>query len=110
MAFHSESRGPDMRMAMGMAAIMALPFGIAVHERLVATHPGHGVDVAGLGHPHHRVEEQRRPGRLGGLAGQLEMGPVHRVTGVEGDDAVPPPAGELGPHLERPRPHPAEVR
>ncbi len=82
---------------------------VAVHEGLVAADPGDGVDVAGLRHPHHRVEEQGGAHRFGGLAGQLEMGPVHRVAGVEGDDPLPAPAGELRPHLQGPGLAAAEV-
>ena len=46
---------------------------------------------------------------LGGPDGQLEVGAVHGVAGLERDDLAPAPLGEAGPHLGGGHPQGAEV-
>ena len=53
------------------------------------------VDVAGLGHADHRMEQQVGLGELRRALGQLLVRAMHRVAGLEGDDARPAPALEF---------------
>ena len=55
----------------------------------VAAHPGVAVDIAGRGLSHDRMEEKVRLARAHGLAGELDMGAVQRVAGLERDDTPP---------------------
>ncbi len=82
---------------------------VAVQHRLVAPHPGVVVDVARLGHAHARVDEQVGLQLGRGPPGQLHVGPVHRVAGLERHHLAPPQAGELGPQLGRGQPQRLEV-
>jgi hypothetical protein len=59
------------------------------------------VDVARLGQPHHRVDEEVGLDLLGRPQGDLLVGPVHRVAGLEGDHLRPPQLVELRPDLGR---------
>ena len=61
-------------------------FRVAVHQRLVAPHPGVVVDVAGLRHADHRVDEQLRADGVGRAQRQLLMDAVHRIAGLKPDD------------------------
>ena len=63
--------------------------GIVVQQLLVAAHAGEMVDVAGLGHADHGLDQEVGLGRLGGAEGQLLVRAVHRVAGLEGDHAAP---------------------
>ena len=63
--------------------------GIVADQLLVAAHAGEMVDVAGLGHADHGMDQQVGLGRLGGAVGQLLVGAVHRVAGLEGDHPAP---------------------
>ena len=53
------------------------------------------VDVAGLGHPDRRVDEDVGTGFGGAPHRQLEMGAVHRVSRLECHHLGPSAAGEL---------------
>ena len=75
--------------------------GVLVEHRLVAAHPGEVVDVARLGQAHHRVDQQVGLGFLGGAEGQLLVGAVQRVAGLEGDDLAPAELAEIGAQLVR---------
>ena len=101
MACHTASRGPPIRIASGSSESVARVFGVVGEDRLVAAHPGVVVDVARLGHPHHRVDEQVGADLGRGPHGQLDVGAVHRVAGLEGDDLGPAQLGELGAELRR---------
>ena len=74
---------------------------ILVEHRLVAAHAGEVVDVAGLGHADRRVDQQVRLRLAGGAEGQLLVGAVQRVAGLEGDDAAPAELAEVGAELVR---------
>ncbi len=74
---------------------------VAGQERLIAAHARVVVDVAGLGHAHHRVDQQVGLDLLGGPERQLLMGPVHRVPGLEGNDPAPAEPGEVLAQLGR---------
>jgi len=68
--------------------------GIFVQHMLIAAHPRVVIDITGLGHAHHRVDQQIGLGLTGGEEGQFDMGPVHRVAGLKGDNAAPAIAPE----------------
>ena len=61
---------------------------VVVHQHLVAAHAHVGGDVAGLGLADQRVDEEPVAGLQGGL-GQVLVGAVDRVAGLEGDDPLP---------------------
>ena len=82
---------------------------VALQQLLVAAHAGEVVDVAGLGQAHHRLDQQVCIGDAGGAVGQLLVGTVHRVAGLEGDHALPVVAGEVLAQLRRRAPQLAEV-
>ena len=62
---------------------------VVVDQRPVAADAGEVVDVARLGHADDRVDQQAAADLLGGSLGQLLVGPVQRVAGLEGDDLAP---------------------
>ena len=74
---------------------------VAVQQRLVAAHPRVVIDVPRLGHPHDGVDQQVRLRLLGRAQGQLLVGAVHRVAGLEGDHLRPTQLAELRPELGR---------
>ncbi|RUS21650.1 hypothetical protein BC937DRAFT_91942 [Endogone sp. FLAS-F59071] len=59
------------------------------HEGLIDTHARVVVDIAGLGHTNDGVDEKMGLASAGGTDGQLAVGAVHRVAGLEGDNAGP---------------------
>ena len=61
------------------------------------------VDVARLGHADDRVNEEVRFDLLCGAERELDVRAVHRVAGLEGDDAAPAASGELFAELGRRR-------
>ncbi len=75
--------------------------GIALQHPLVAAHAGVVVDVARLGHAHDRVDQQVGLELAGRPQGELEVGPVHRVAGLEGHHLPPAEPLEARPHLAR---------
>ena len=75
--------------------------GIVAEQRLVAAHAGEVVDVAGLGHADDRVDQQVRLAACGGAEGQLLVGAVQRVAGLEGDDPAPAELAEAVAQLLR---------
>ncbi len=77
---------------------------VALHDRLVAPHPGVMVDVARLGHAHRGMDEQVGLDLAGGPQGQLDMSAVHGVAGLESDHPVPAQLGETRPQLRRAQP------
>ena len=66
---------------------------VILHQDFVAAHANVGRDVAGLRLADQRVDEQSVTGLERGL-GQVLVGPVDRVTGLEGDDLLPATVGE----------------
>ncbi len=72
---------------------------IAVEQRLIAAHAREMVDVPRLGHADRGMDQQAAADLLGGAAGEFEVGPVHRVAGLEGDDLAPAAPCELGAQL-----------
>ena len=72
---------------------------IFADEQLVAADAGEVIDVAGLGHADDRMNEEAGFDLLGGAEGKFDVRAVHRVAGLEGDDAAPAQAGELGAQL-----------
>ena len=47
------------------------------------------IHVAGLGHPHHGVDQQHAVHRVRGTLGQLLVHTVHRVAGLERHHVLP---------------------
>ena len=68
-------------------------------EELVAADAGEVIDVAGLGHADDGMDEEAGFDLFRGAEGELDVGAVHRVARLEGDDAAPALAGELGAQL-----------
>ena len=68
---------------------MAVSCRIFADEELVAADAGEVVDVAGLGHADDRMDEEVGFDLLRGAEGELDVRAVHRVAGLEGDDAAP---------------------
>ena len=66
----------------------ALRVVVALHQDLVAAHPHVGRDVALLGLADQRVQEEP-VGDLERRLGQVLVGAVDRVAGLEGDDPLP---------------------
>ena len=62
---------------------------VVVDQGPVAADAGEVVDVAGLGHADDRVDQQAAADLLGRALGQLLVGAVQRVAGLEGDDLGP---------------------
>ena len=79
---------------------------VAVEQCHVAAHASGVVDIAGLGHPHHRVDEQLASDLASRAPGELQVGAVHGIASLERDDATPAGLDELGTQLCR---SPAEV-
>ena len=73
---------------------------VVLHQHLVAAHPHVGGDVAGLGLADQRVDEEPVAGLQRGL-GQVLVGAVDRVAGLEGDDPLPAALLEVGLVLGR---------
>ncbi|KFY70136.1 hypothetical protein V498_10389 [Pseudogymnoascus sp. VKM F-4517 (FW-2822)] len=63
--------------------------GVAWEQGLVHAHAREVVDVAGLGEANDGVDEHVGLAGARSADGQLAMGAVHGVTGLEGDDAGP---------------------
>jgi hypothetical protein len=66
--------------------------GVGLDDGLVDANAGEGVDVAGLGEADDGVDEDVGLVKAGGPDGELAVGAVHGVAGLEGDDLAP---GEL---------------
>ena len=62
---------------------------VVVDQGPVAADAGVVVDVAGLGHADDRVDQEAAADLLGRPLGQLFVGPVQGVAGLEGDDPAP---------------------
>ena len=75
--------------------------GVAGEEGLVDADAGEVVDVAGLGEADDGVDEDVGLAGAGGADGQLAVGAVHGVAGLEGDDAGPAELGEVRAELGR---------
>ena len=73
---------------------------VVLHQHLVAAHPHVGGDVAGLGLADQRVDEEPVAG-LQRRLGQVLVGAVDRVAGLEGDDPLPAARLEVGLVLGR---------
>ena len=70
-------------------------------QQLVAAHSRVVIHVAGLGHAHHRMNQQVGLDLLGGAESQFDVGAVHGVASLEGDHAAPAHAGKLGTNFGR---------
>jgi hypothetical protein len=57
------------------------------------------IDVARLGHPHHRVDQQVGLEIAGGPQRELVVGAVHGVSGLESDNLAPAQTTEAAPGL-----------
>ena len=77
---------------------------VVVDQRPVAADAREVVDVAGLGHADDRVDQEAAADLLGGALGQLLVGPVQRVAGLEGDDLRSSPATAKWSRSSRGRP------
>ena len=58
-------------------------------KELIAADAGEVIDVAGLGHADDGMDEEAGFDLLRGAEGELDVRAVHRVAGLEGDDAAP---------------------
>ena len=74
---------------------------IAGQQRQIAANARVVVDVAGLRHADHGMNQEVGFDLLRRAQRQLLMRPVHRVARLERHDAHPPQLGELGPQLLR---------
>src|SRR5215470_19596610 len=72
---------------------------VARQDCLVAAHPRLRIDVPGLRHPHHRVDQQIGVLRKRGAKGELLVGSVHRITCLERDHPNPATTCKLGTQL-----------
>jgi hypothetical protein len=63
--------------------------GVAGHESLVDTHTGEVVNVTGLGQTHNGVDEDIGLSVTGSTDSELTVSTVHRVSGLEGNNARP---------------------
>ena len=72
---------------------------VLVQHRLVAANAREVVHVAGLGHPHDRVDQQVGLRLARGAEGQLLMGAVQGVARLERHDLPPAQLAEIGPQL-----------
>ena len=89
-ACSSTSRGPAIRIASGSRlSTTRAGLVVVVDQGPVAADAGVMVDVARLGHADDRVDQQAAADLLGRPLGQLFVGPVQRVAGLEGDDPAP---------------------
>jgi hypothetical protein len=79
---------------------------VVVDQGPIATDPGVMIDVAGLGDADDRVNQQAAADLLGRPLGQLLVGPVQGVPGLEGDDLGPAERLEMLAEFAR---GPAEV-
>ncbi len=66
-----------------------MAFGVLVKDGVVAAHASVVVDVTWLGGSDDGVKEKLSTVTLGGDLGQLDVGEVHGVAGLEGNDLVP---------------------
>lgn len=73
--------------------------GVSGKESLVDTDTGEVVNVTGLGQAYDGVDEDVGMMRTGSADGQLSVGAVHGVTGLEGDDSGPAELVEVGADL-----------
>ena len=64
-------------------------FGIMREKRLIATYPGIMIDIAGFCHPDNRMNKKVGLVFLDSAKSQFIMRPVHRVSGLKGDDLSP---------------------
>ena len=72
---------------------------IFADEKLVTADAGEVIDVPRLGHADDRVNEEAGFDLFGGAEGELDVRPVHRVAGLEGDNAAPALVGEVSAQL-----------
>ena len=75
--------------------------GVARQQSLVDADTGEVVDVTGLSHTHDGVDEDIGLLRASGADGQLTVGTVHGVSGLEGHDLLPAQLVKVGSHLGR---------
>ena len=71
------------------------------HDSLVDTDTGVVVDITGLGETDDGVDEHVRLPLAGGADGELTVGTVHGVTGLEGDNLAPCKLLEVSAELSR---------
>lgn len=80
-----------------------------MHQRLITSDGRIVIDIAGLGHAAHRMDQQvrlvfsYRPHR------QLEVSAMHRIPRLEGEDVPPARARELRAKLRRGQSESAEI-
>ena len=78
-------------------------------QQLVAAHAGEVVHIARLGHADGGMNQEVGFDLLGGAESQFHVGAVHRVAGLESDDAPPSQAGKLGTQFRGRQTQAAEI-
>lgn len=74
-------------------------FGVGRHQGLVGPNTGVVVDISGFGETHNRVDEDVGSALTGGTDGELSVGAMHGVSGLEGNDSPPGELVEVSPEL-----------
>ena len=95
------SRGPPMRMARGSSESFCSSLRILRTQQLVAAHARVVIDVPGLRHSDHGMNQQIRFNLLGCAEGEFHVGAVHRIAGLEGDNTAPSEASKFGAQFRR---------
>src|SRR5262249_35784955 len=70
-------------------------------QMLVTADAGEVIDIAGLGHTDNRMDKEACFNLFRGPEGKFDMRAVHRVAGLEGNDAAPALARKIGAELGR---------
>jgi len=78
---HSHSKGQQSQMSHSLR--------VGRHQSLVSPDPGVVVDISGFGQSNNRVNEDVGSSLSSGSDGQLSVGSVHWVSGLESDDSPP---------------------
>src|SRR4029077_153727 len=69
------------------------------NEELVTANTGEVIDIAGLGHANDRMDKKTGFDLFRGTEGKSDVGAVHRVAGLKGDDAAPALVRKIGAKL-----------
>ena len=73
-----------------------VPLRVLGEQQLIAAGADEIINVARLGHTDRGMDQQIRLDLLGGAHGQFDVGAMHGIAGLEGDDTGPAQAAEFG--------------